>query len=69
MAKLKTEVCAAQTLINCANWNPNLAFVVTYQGIMIADGNVDLEGFVSIVQIFNINCSLSSFPHSALSSS
>ena len=47
LAKAKTEVCTVQTLIDCANWNPNLLYVVTYQGIMIDDGDVDFEGFVS----------------------
>ena len=49
LAKLKTEVCAVQTLINCNMWNPTLAYVVTYQGIMIDDGSVDFEGFVSSI--------------------
>ena len=53
LTKLKTEVCSVQTLINCATWNPTTAFVVTFQGIMIDDGTVDLEGFVS-TQYYNI---------------
>ena len=54
LAKAKSEVCAVQTLINCANWNPNLLYVVTYQGIMVDDGSVDLEGFVSTDNSFKI---------------
>ena len=48
LAKIKAEVCSVQTLIECDSWNPTLLYVVTYQGIMIDDGSVDLEGFVSI---------------------